>query len=414
MTTSSIPVVRSIHPGDLLASRTRTATIVVLGALVALGPFTIDLYLPAFPAVQADLGVPAVAIQLTLTGTIIGFALGQLLVGPLSDRFGRRAPLLICAVVHIAACVLASFAPDILSLGILRVLQGAGAAGGGVVAQAIVRDLFGGQRLVRVLARMGLITGLAPLLAPLAGSQLLRILDWRGLFLVLACYGAAAVVLATMTIGESRPRSAREIVGHDSVGARYRAVLGDRVFIGVAVVGGMQFAGLFAYLSSSSFVFQELYGLSAQQYGLLFAMNSLGVVLGSQAAARIMRRVGPQWILACTTAVQCSAAVAIVLVGHLGLVAVLIPLWFFIAACGFGFPTVQVLGLVRHGAEAGTAASLLGAVNFGLAGAISPIVGALGLASVAPMGGVMAVTAAVGAAALWLVVRPKTVPSIGD
>lgn len=403
-----------VHPGDALHPRRRLAYVVILGVLVALGPFTIDLYLPAFPAVRASFDVPDVAIQLTLSGTVVGFAVGQLLVGPWSDRVGRRVPLLVTTSVHIVACLLAAIAPNVAVLGVLRVLMGAGAAGGGVVAQAMIRDLFGGRPLVKMLARMGLISGAAPVLAPLIGSQLLRVLDWRGLFVSLAFYGMAALAAAAVGIGETRHAGGRPDAER-SVRSRYRAVLTDRVFLGAAVVGGMQFGGLFAYLSTSSFLFQEVYRFTPQQYGLLFAINSIGVIGGSQAAARVMKRVGPQWILACTTAVQALSGLTILLLGSADapLPLVLVPLWLFIAACGFGFPSVQVLGLVHHGEEAGTAASLLGAVNFGLAGLLSPLVGLLGIASGRPMGLVMAVTAAIGVTGLWVLVRPRTVPEIG-
>jgi DHA1 family bicyclomycin/chloramphenicol resistance-like MFS transporter len=403
-----------LSPGNALPSRRRLAYVCILGLLVALGPFTIDLYLPAFPAVRRSFGVDDVAIQVTLSGTILGFAAGQLVVGPLSDRFGRRVPLLLAATLHVLSCLVAAVAPNVAVLTVARVLMGAGAAGGGVVAQATIRDLFGGHTLVRMLARMGLISGLAPVVAPLVGSQLLRFLDWRGLFVSLAIYGAGALALASLGIGETRPAEARTRAGHDTVAGRYRAVLTDRVFVGAAIVGGMQFTGLFAYLSTSSFLFQEVYGLSAQQYGVLFAMNSLGIIVGSQVAARVMRRVGPQWILAVTTAVQGASGLAILLLGlaHAPLGPILVPLFCFIAAAGFGFPSIQVLGLVHHGDEAGTAASLLGAVNFGLAGILSPIVGLLGIAT-GTMGVVMTATAVVGISALWVLVRPRTVPAIG-
>jgi MFS transporter, DHA1 family, multidrug resistance protein len=404
-----------LHPGEALHPRRRLATVVILGVLVALGPFTIDLYLPAFPSVRSSFGVSDVAIQLTLSGTVVGFAVGQLLVGPWSDRVGRRVPLLVATIVHVTACLLAAVAPNVAVLGVLRVLQGAGAAGGGVVAQAMIRDLFGGRPLVKMLARMGLISGAAPVLAPLIGSQLLRVLDWRGLFVSLAVYGVAGLAAAAVGIGETRHAGGRTPVTR-TVGSRYRAVLTDHVFVGAAVVGGMQFSGLFAYLSTSSFLFQEVYRFTPQQYGLLFAINSIGVIGGSQTAARVMRHVGPQWILATTTAVQALSGLAILVLGGAGapLPVVLVPLWLFIAACGFGFPSVQVLGLAHHGDEAGTAASLLGAVNFGLAGLLSPLVGLLGIASGRPMGLVMTVTAVIGVAGLWLVVRPRTVPSIGS
>jgi DHA1 family bicyclomycin/chloramphenicol resistance-like MFS transporter len=404
----------ALHPGEALHPRRRLSYVVILGVLVALGPFTIDLYLPAFPSVRASFDVPEVAVQLTLSGTVLGFAVGQLLVGPWSDRVGRRVPLLVATLVHISACLLAAVAPNVGVLVALRVLMGAGAAGGGVVAQAMIRDLFGGRPLVKMLARMGLISGAAPVLAPLIGSQLLRVLDWRGLFVSLAAYGVVGLSAAAVGIGETR-NADRARAAHRSVGSRYRAVLTDRVFLGAAAVGAMQFAGLFAYLSTSSFLFQEVYHFTPQQYGLLFAINSIGVIGGSQAAARVMKRVGPQWILATTTAVQAASGLTILLLGTVGapLPLILIPLWTFIAACGFGFPSVQVLGLAHHGEEAGTAASLLGAVNFGLAGVLSPLVGLLGIQSARPMGLVMAVTAVIGVSAIWLLVRPRTVPSIG-
>ena len=404
-----------VHPGDALPSRRRLAYVCILGLLMALGPFTIDLYLPAFPSVRRSFAVDEVAVQLTLSGTVIGFAMGQLVVGPLSDRFGRRVPLLLAATLHIASCLLAALAPSIAVLTVARVLMGAGAAGGQVVAQATLRDLFGGHTLVRMLARMGLISGCAPIVAPLVGSQLLRFLDWRGLFVSLALYGAAALALAAVGIAETRPPQVRSVAGHDTARARYRAVLTDRIFLGAALVGGMQFSGLFAYLSTSSFLFQEVYHLSAQQFGLLFGTTAIGVITGSQTAARIMRRRGPQWILAVTTAAQCAAGAAIFLLGlaQAPLWALLIPIFCFVLACGFGFPSVQVLGLIRHGHEAGTAASLLGAANFGLAGLLSPLVGLLGVATAAPMGLVMTCAAVVGIAGLWLLVRPRTVPPIG-
>lgn len=403
-----------VHPGDALSRSERLVYIIVLGALVGLGPFTIDLYLPAFPVIAEQLRTSEAAIQLTLTATSIGFGLGQLLIGPLSDKVGRRVPLIAATGVHILASLGVALSPDVEWVTAMRVLQGVGAAGGGVVAMAMVRDLFGGQPLVRMLSRLALVTGLAPVLAPVIGSQLLLVLDWRGVFWILAAYGVVVLLAAALFVVETLPPARRAERGHSTARQRYAALFSDRIFIGVAIIGGMQFSALFTYLSASSFLFQEVYGLDAQQYGLMFGVNSLGLVISNQISARLMRRVGPQWILAFSLTAILLSSLAILgsaLWWGGGILAVLIPLFTLISACGFSFPCVQVLALANHGKEAGTAASLLGAVNFGLAGAISPIVGVLGVSALT-MGAVMASTISVGILSLWVLVRPWTVPAL--
>ncbi|WP_407173661.1 multidrug effflux MFS transporter [Microbacterium sp. A1-JK] len=406
-----------LHPGDAIPARRRIVFIVLLGALTALGPFTIDMYLPAFPILREDFQTTEAAIQLTLAGTMIGFALGQLIVGPLSDKVGRRIPLLIVTGLHVVASVLAAFAPSLELLGAARVLMGMGAAAGGVVAMAIVRDLFGGKRLVVVLSRLALITGVAPVIAPLVGSALLEIMPWRGLFIVLAAYGALMLVCALFLIFETLPPARRQDRGATTVMQRYRSVFSDRVFVGVLVIGGMSFSGLFSYLSASSFLFQGTYGFNAQMYGVLFAVNSVGLVIGNQIAARLAARFGPQWVLAFSTAVLILASGAIIVADQLGLGlwGTVIPLFVFMSACGFTFPCVQVLALDRHGKAAGTAASVLGAVNFGVAGLVSPLVGWLsGSAGITAtsMAVVMFGCALIGAASLWFIVRPRSVAQL--
>lgn len=401
------------NPGDSLSRRRKLQYILLLGALTALGPFTIDLYLPAFPALEASLGVSEAEVQLTLTGTTVGFALGQLVVGPLSDKFGRRLPLILATALHIGASLGAALSTDLATLGLFRVLMGIGAAGGGVVAMAMVRDLFSGYAMVRMFSRMALVNGLAPILAPVIGSQLLLIMPWPGIFFFLAAYGTAVIIAATLLVRETLPRELRGKSGL-TAGQRYRLLFSDRIFVGLLLLGGMNFAGLFAYLSASPFLFQDVYGFTPQQYGLLFGINSLGIVAGVQTSSRVIRRVPPQWILACSTAWMFLMAVLIVVFDQLGfgLWGVMVPLWFYILGAGFTFPCVQVLALSKHGAQAGTAASLLGAATFMMAGIISPVVGWFGVGSATPMGAVQASCILLAAAALWLVVRPRTVPSI--
>lgn len=403
-----------LHPGDSIPAARRIVYIILLGALTALGPFTIDLYLPAFPVLESDFQTTAAAIQLTLTGTMVGFALGQLVVGPLSDKVGRRVPLLAVTALHVVASAGAALAPNLEMLSLARVLMGAGAAAGGVVAAAIVRDLFGGRRLVVMLSRLALVSGVAPVLAPLAGSALLLVVPWRGIFVVLALYGAVMLVSALFLVPETLPRERRAEHGSTTIWQRYGSVFRDRVFVGVLVIGGMTFSGLFSYLSSSSFLFQGSYGLDAQQYGVLFAVNSLGIVLGVQAASRLAARFGPQWVMAFSTAGLLVSGAAIIVTDQLGLGmwGTVVPLFLFITSCGFTFPCVQVLALDRHGKAAGTAQSVIGATNFGVAGVISPVVGwVAGSAGITAttMASVMVGCAVVGVLALWLLVRPRTV-----
>ena len=221
------------------------------------------------------------------------------------------------------------------------------------------------------------------------------------------------IIAAIFLIRETYPPELRG-KGGTTAAQRYRAVFGDRVFVGMLLVGGFNFGGLFAYLSASTFLFQQVYSFSPQEYGLLFGVNSLGIVAGVQISSRVIKHVAPQWIMAWATAWLLLMALLIVVFDmlHLGLWGVVIPLWFYIRATGFMCPCVLVVALANHGAQAGTAASLLGASNFTMAGIIPPVVGVLGVASATPMGAVQAVCVCGAVLALWLVVRPRTVPSI--
>ena len=409
---ATAPIV--LHPGDAMPLRRRVLYIILLGALTALGPFTVDMYLPAFPRLQEDFATTEAAIQLTLSGTMIGFAIGQLVVGPLSDKIGRRLPLISVTILHVLASMAAALAPTLELLSVARVFMGIGAAAGGVVAMAVVRDLFGGRRLVVMLSRLALVFGVAPVVAPLIGSALLEVMPWRGLFVVLAGYGAVMLISTILFIRETLPRERRRDKTAMTVRQRYKSVLTDRVFLGVLIIGGMTFSGLFSYLSASPFLFQQTYGLGVREYALLFAVNALGLTVAVQISARLATRFGPQWVLAWSTGALLLFGAVIIVTDQLGLGlwGTLVPLGLFIIACGFTFPNVQVLALDRHPAAAGTAASLIGASNFGVAAVISPLVGAISRdegTTATTMAIVMAGCALVGAASLWLIVRPRTV-----
>lgn len=366
--------------------------ITLLGFLSILGPLTIDLYLPAFPQIQDELGASPFAVQLTLSGATLGFALGQLVVGPWSDSVGRRIPLLVGTGAHIVASLAIASSPDIEWLVALRVLQGAGASGSGVVAMAMIRDLAEGRALIKGLARVALFSGVAPIAAPFVGAQLMQLVSWRGIFVVVAVYGAAVLALAVALIPETLPSGRRlGTKGSDHVLRRYAGLLRDRSLVGVAFIGGMMVSSVFAYLSTSAFMFQQSFGLDAQAYGLISAGNGIMFVVGTQVAAIAAARFGPKPVLVLNLVSMLVLAGVLMavsgtswaLAGIIGAMAV------FMLLAGSCSPCLQTLGLSRHRDRAGTAAAFLGAANFGLAGLASPVVGLLGVRSALPLGAVM-------------------------
>ncbi|MFG2107259.1 multidrug effflux MFS transporter [Micromonospora chersina] len=388
--------------------------VLVLGSLIAIGPLTIDMYLPALPAITADLETTSAAVQLTLTGTLAGLALGQLLIGPLSDAVGRRLPLLAGIALHILASLLCVVAPTVQVVGALRVLQGLGVAATSVVAMAVVRDLFSGAAFARLFSRLMLVMGAAPILAPTLGSGLLRWSDWRGVFVALAVFGLLLVVVAAVGLRETLPAERRRHGGLAAVGRDYRGLLRDRTFVGLVLVAGLAMAALFAYVAGSSFVFQERYGLDEQQFGLAFGAGAVGLITATQLNVRLLRRYSPQRILVTALAVGTAAGLVLLTLaatGVGGLAAVLASLWVVLAAAGLAMPNAPALALSRHGEAAGTAAALLGAVQFGVGALAAPLVGVLGTGSVA-MAAVVAGGMAVALVVLLTVVRPARLAEV--
>jgi DHA1 family bicyclomycin/chloramphenicol resistance-like MFS transporter len=395
-------------PGELMSPRQRLSLVLVLGILIAIGPLTIDMYLPSLPTITDDLQTTAAAVQLTLTGTLAGLALGQLLIGPLSDAFGRRTPLLAGVAVHILASVLCVIAPNLAVLGTLRVLQGLGAAAAAVVAMAVVRDLFVGLAAAKLLSRLMLVMGAAPILAPTLGGIVLNWTSWRGVFVVLALLGAGILTATALALPETLPAERRRNGGVRGTVRDYGRLFTDRVYLGLILVAGLSMAALFAYVSGSSFVFQEQYGMTEQQFGFVFGAGAVGLITGTQLNVRLLRRWSPSQILVSALAAGAASGLTLLLfaaTGFGGLIGVLVPLWLVLAFAGLTFPNAPALALSRHGEAAGTAAALLGAVQFGVGALAAPLVGTLGTGAVA-----MALVVAGGMVAanlvLLLVVRP--------
>ena len=411
MTTTHVPPPAAVAPPSGAA---RLRLVLVLGSLIALGPLTIDMYLPALPTLADDLRTTAAAAQLTLTGTLVGLALGQLLVGPLSDTFGRRRPLLVGVGVHVVASLLCLVAPNIEVLGGLRMLQGIGAASATVVSMAIVRDLFVGRAAATLFSRLMLVLGVAPVVAPTLGGEILRFTSWRGVFAVLAVLALALLVMAALALPETLPPERRRPLGLGNTARTYRALLRDRTFVGLVLVAGLAMAGLFGYVAGSSFVFQEQFGLDQQQFGLLFGAGAIFLIGGTQLNAVLLRRFEPRVLLPAALVLGTAAGVVLLVLAASdtgGLVGLLVPLWTVLFAVGVVLPNAPALALARHGETAGTAAALLGAVQMGVGAVISPLVGVLGNDAVA-MGVVVAGGTLLALAVLLAVVRPWTLADL--
>lgn len=394
------------------ATPSRLRTVLTLGAFVALGPLTIDMYLPALPTITEDLQTTSATVQLTLTGTLLGLALGQLVIGPLSDALGRRRPLLVGTALHVLASALVLIAPNIAVLGVLRVLQGVGAAAGAVIALAVVRDLYTGRAAATLLSRLFLVIGAAPVLAPTLGGELLRFTSWRGVFAFLALYGLVLVFAVGATLKETLPPERRTSSGLRGTGRNYLGLLHDRVFVGLVLVAGLTMAGLFSYVSGSAFVYQGEFGLDEQQFGLLFGAGAFWLIAATQLNPVLLRRFQPQWLLASALVIGLVAALVLVVLALTdtgGLVGVVVPVWVVLFASGLGLPNAPALALTRHGEAAGTAAALLGAVQFGVGALVAPLVGVLGNDALA-MGVTMVGAFAAAIVVLAAVVRPWQLP----
>jgi DHA1 family bicyclomycin/chloramphenicol resistance-like MFS transporter len=360
--------------------------VLMLGAFVALGPLTIDLYLPGLPNIETDLGTTASAVQLTLTGTLIGLAIGQLVVGPLSDALGRRRPLFFGTAVHVLASLLCIVAPSIAFLGAARVLQGAGAAATAVVTMAVVRDLYTGRAAALLISRLMLVLGVAPVLAPTVGGFVLGVTNWRGLFAVLGLVGIILMAVVYFGLPETLPPERRRQATAPEIARAYRMLLRDRTFFALVLVAGFSMASMFAYVSGSSFVVQDQFGLNEQQFGLVFGAGAVWLIGGTQLNARLLRRFELRQILfgsLAAAAVSSAVLLVVALADVGGLAGVLAPLWITLGLTGVAMPTAPAIALSLHGEAAGTAAALLGAVRFGIGAVAAPLVGVLGNDAVA-------------------------------
>ncbi|MGV9307366.1 multidrug effflux MFS transporter [Nonomuraea sp. NPDC003727] len=375
----------------------RGLLLLILGALSAIGPLSIDMYLPALPAITGEMLSAPAQVQLTLTACLVGISLGQVLAGPLSDVRGRRFPLIVGVAGYALASLLCAFAPSVPALIATRLAQGVMGGAALVIVRAVVRDLYEGAAIARIFATLMLVSGLAPILAPIAGAQLLSFTSWRGIFVALSVAGVVLLLAVLPGVKETLPADQRERGGLGNTVATFWRLLGDRSFMACSLAAGLAFAGMFAYISGSPFVLQEVYGASPQQFSLIFGLNALGLTVMAQLGGRLSGRVSPARLVLAGMLVSLVGAALLVTAttagspgtgaGLGGVVAAL-----FVMMCGAGLvlPGTGALALAGQPPQvAGSASALLGVLQFAFGAVAAPLVGLAGSGTAVPMAVVM-------------------------
>lgn len=390
-------------------TRISPPTVAVLGALSAFGPLSMDLYLPGLPRLADDLGTSASAAQLTLTACLLGLALGQLLSGPWSDAVGRRRPLVIGIAVYVTASLACAVAPSVQILISLRFVQGLAGAAGIVVAAAIVRDLRSGAAAARLFAGLLMITGVAPVLAPVLGGQLLRLSDWRGVFIVLAGVGALILAGTLLFVPESHPVELRRTGGLADTLRVFGGLVRDPRFMGCTLASGLAYAAMFGYIAGSPFVLQDIYALSPARFSVVFATNGIGIIVAGQVGSRLIARVGPRRVLGAGLLIGAGGGVLLLTVVLLdgGLVGMLPALFLVVSSIGLVVPSGAAIALQGQPRTAGSAAALLGLARFAIGAISAPLVGVAGRGTALPMAIVIVTCGIAAVAAFWLFVRPQ-------
>ncbi|WP_219834547.1 multidrug effflux MFS transporter [Paenibacillus sp. R14(2021)] len=364
----------------------------VLGALSAFGPLSLDMYLPALPGLADDLHTSTSLAQLSLTACLIGLALGQLFAGPISDVRGRRKPLLIGLILYTVSSLLCALAPSIGTFIVLRLVQGLAGSAGIVIARAVARDLYNGTELTAFFSLLMLVNGIAPIAAPIAGGQLLQVTSWHGVFLVLTGVGIVMFAVVLLGLPETLPPERRSKGGIGNTLGTFRGLMADRAFMGYALAQGFVMAAMFAYISGSPFVLQEVYGVSPQLFSLCFAINGLGIIAASQIAGRLAVRVSETKLLAAGLGLAAAGGgmLLVMLLAHAPLLLVLIPLFFVVASVGIVTTIGFSLAMRKQGKAAGSASALQGLLSLMFGSIVAPFVGIAGSDTAVPMGLIIA------------------------
>ncbi|MEV5650325.1 multidrug effflux MFS transporter [Nocardia sp. NPDC052254] len=410
MTTAS-----SCDPGTASrasAAPVRPALIAVLALLTAVAPLATDMYLPAFPRMAEDLHTSAAGIQLTLTAFLIGLGLGQLFIGPLSDATGRRRPLLAGSLVCLAAGIVCAVAPNVGVLAGARFVQGLGGAAGIVLARAIISDTARGAAAAKLLGIVMIISVISPVVAPLSGGAIVTAGGWRAVFWALSGLTLLMVAGAALVVRESLPESARTRGGFAATVHGGRVVLGNRNYVGYLLTFCFAFAALFAYISASPFVMQDVMGLSAGVYSMIFGLNALFIVVTSAAATALAGRVSYRAMITAGLAVAAVATIGLFasVLADVPAVPTLVCFALFQGALGLIFSNATALALAETGAHAGTGSAFLGFLQFALAAVVSPLVGLWGEQTARPMAVMMIVSVGLSVLAYTTLTRASSSP----
>lgn len=374
---------------DIREKRLKLA--LLLGSLAALGPLTIDMYLPSFPSIVADYRTSASIVQFSLTACLLGLGFGQIVIGPLSDVKGRKKPLLITLFLYFLASLFLTFAPNIQLFIVGRFLQGFAAAGGIVLSRAVVRDLYNGRELTKFFSLLMLINNLAPIMAPLIGSSILLFTNWHGVFFLLSIVGLLLVAIISIKLPETLSAENKVESNFTQTMKNFGSLLKNREFLGFAFTQSFMTAGIFAYVSGTPFVYQNIYGASPQLFSILFAMNGIGIMIGTRLVGKFADVISEAKFLkiGLTLALSASSALVVAVFAQGPLFTVVIPVFLFVSSIGMISTSSFSLAMAKQGHIAGSAAALLGLLPFLLGALSAPLVGIAGEETAVPMGVIM-------------------------
>ncbi len=386
----------------------RLRTAIILGSLSAFGPLSIDMYLPALPILTKDLHTNASLAQFSLTACLLGLALGQLVSGSQSDVRGRRIPLLIGLAGYTFSSLLCAISPSIWGLILIRFIQGFAGSAGIAISRAIVRDLYSGSEMIKFFALLMLVNGVGPILAPIIGGQLLQYTSWRGVFLVLSLVGMVMLIAVFFALPETLLIQSRSQAGLINILVTFRVLISDRVFMCYALPQGLVMAAMFAYISGSPFVIQNIFGASPQMYSIFFAINGLGIIIAGQITSRLASRITgiKLFIGGLVLAAMGGISLLTMILSGAGLASILTTLFVVVSSVGVVSTAGSSLAMENYGHSAGSASALLGLFAFVIGAIVAPLVGLGGENTAVPMGIVIAVTE-VGAILCYMILRPR-------